>query len=192
MKQDLAQLLGISSPITLPQLKEYGFLTSTTSSSFNYDFSHFSFSTFFDTYNSTSGSWYNAATGKTFNPYDFLPAIQVAFGFAPQLSSIDLDFSLADMFIPNFGLSPSTTIFKKINATLPGPVNLCDLVGCDGVRGLSLGKRLLKLLNQLGPITITGGTLGGGQVGTGSVDMDRLLDLLRTYLGVPSLTWKYV
>jgi hypothetical protein len=46
--QDLCLLIGCQPPITLPQLKLMGFLPSSTPSDFNYDFSKFSFFSFFD------------------------------------------------------------------------------------------------------------------------------------------------
>jgi hypothetical protein len=72
----------------------------------------------------------NSKTGKTFNVYDFLPAVQFGFGFSKFLNKFDLNWDISDLFVPSFSSGLSFSIFQKINATLPGEV--CRRMGCRG------------------------------------------------------------
>jgi hypothetical protein len=72
---------------------------------------------------------------------------------------------------------------------------LCDLIGCYGNSGLSVATFLQTLLAgvpNMPTISITGGLLGGGQVGQGSVDVSQLMVLIRAYFGNPNLQPEYV
>jgi hypothetical protein len=58
-----------------------------------------------------------------------------------------------------------------------------------------LAKFLQKLLigvPNMPKISITGGLLGGGQLGLGSVDLGQLMILIRAYFGNPNLQPEYV
>lgn len=64
----------------------------------------------------------NSKTNKTFNVYDFLPAVQFGFGFSNVLGKWDFNWDISDLFVPSFTFDVSFSIFQKINATLPGQV----------------------------------------------------------------------
>lgn len=195
--QDLCTFVGCKAPITMPKLMELGFVTSSTASTSGLDlafFQSFSFSAYFGT-KLPSGLWANNATGKTFDPYDFLPAVQVAYAVPGAPIA---DFTLADLFTPNFS-SPamqsfSITVFNKVKEAMPGLFSVCDMVGCYGTRGLKLGQLLAKILPASANVPnffISGGLLGGGQQGTGNVNLDDLRNALRIYFGKPALELRY-
>lgn len=181
----------------MAKLMELGFVTSSTASTSGLNlafFQSFSFSAYFNV-KLPSGLWANSATGKTFDPFDFLPAVQMAYGVSGAPLA---DFKLADLFTPNFS-SPamrsfSITVFRKVSEAMPGTFSVCDMVGCYGTRGLKLGQLLAKLLPASANVPnffISGGLLGGGQQGTGNVNLDDLRNALRIYLGKPTLELRY-
>jgi hypothetical protein len=68
-------------------------------------------------------------------------------------------------------------------------VPLCELLGCFGVRGVTLGKALLAILPDTiaglpKTIPVKGGVTGGGQPGDGDPDMDKLMLAVNAYFGL--------
>jgi hypothetical protein len=83
----------------------------------------------------SAGEWANSDTLKTFNPFDFMAAIQFKFGFSSALGNTTMskrrrdaagaaelgsgEFGLADLFTPTLSDQIQIKLYQKINDTFP-------------------------------------------------------------------------
>lgn len=130
------------------------------------------------------GNRANAQIGKAFDPYEFSPAIQVAFGKSVDLASANAAFDIADLYIPNDWTSAAMQsftqqMFNMINKTVDEPEFIDDLLGVDRPDFVFL---LQGVFPDFVAVSVDG-TSSGGITVAGAVSFESVREGLQRYFG---------